>query len=243
VINLKRVLVATDFSDASNAALVYGRELARTFGARLDVLHVVPSLAKYYAAEAYTAAFPEIEEGMEQAAQREIDMLLTRGDRRLGARAILRTSQSPAAGITQHARDENIDLIVIGTQGRGGVAHLFVGSVAERVVRTAPCPVLTVRHPEHDFVSLDAPAADTERPVSLPNKAGTVSSRSDARTAPIVRRVAARFRKMPGMRLTAAQVKRLFKLSLDDCQVVLEQLVESRLLRRDDAGRYSLLVA
>jgi hypothetical protein len=48
---------------------------------------------------------------------------------------------------------------------------------------------------------------------------------------------------MPGMRLTEAQVKRLFKLSIDDCKVVLEQLVESRLLRRDDAGRYSLVVA
>jgi len=117
VITLKRILVATDFSDASKAALVYGRELAHTFGARLDVLHVVPNLAKYYAAETYTAAFPEIEEGMEQAAEREIDRLLTDEDRRLGARAILRTLQSPADGITQYARDENIDLIVMGTMG------------------------------------------------------------------------------------------------------------------------------
>ena len=156
MISLKRVLVATDFSDASKAALVYGRELAHAFGARLDVLHVVPNLAKYYAAETYTAAFPEIEEGMEQAAEREIDLLLTDEDRRLGARAILRMLQSPAAGITQYARDENIDLIVIGTRGRGAVAHLVIGSVAERVVRTAPCPVLTVRRPEHEFVSIDA---------------------------------------------------------------------------------------
>jgi nucleotide-binding universal stress UspA family protein len=165
VITLKRVLVATDFSDASKAALVYGRELAHTFGARLDVLHVVPNLATYYAAETYTAAFPEIEEGMEEAAQREIERLLPDEDRRLGARAILRTLQSPAAGITQYARDENIDLIVIGTHGRGAVAHLVMGSVAERVVRTAPCPVLTVRHPEHEFVSIDALTAETKRDV------------------------------------------------------------------------------
>jgi nucleotide-binding universal stress UspA family protein len=161
VITLKRVLVATDFSDASKAALVYGRELAHTFGARLDVLHVVPNLAKYYAAETYTAAFPEIEEGMEEAAQREIELLLPDEDRHRGARAVLRTLQSPAAGITQYARDENIDLIVIGTRGRGAVAHLVLGSVAERVVRTAPCPVLTVRHPEHEFVSIDALTAET----------------------------------------------------------------------------------
>src|SRR5258706_6982138 len=70
VITLKRILVGTDFSDASKAALAYGRALARTFGARLDVLHVVPNLAKYYAAETFTAAFPEIEAGIAQAAER-----------------------------------------------------------------------------------------------------------------------------------------------------------------------------
>jgi len=165
VITLKRILVATDFSDASKAALVYGRELAHTFGARLDVLHVVPNLAKYYAAESYTATFPEIEAGMEEAAQREIDRLLTDEDRHHGARAILRTLESAAAGITQHARDAGVDLIVMGTHGRGGVAHLLMGSVAERVVRTAPCPVLTVRHPEHEFVSIDALTADTKSDV------------------------------------------------------------------------------
>jgi nucleotide-binding universal stress UspA family protein len=163
LITLKRILVATDFSDASTAALLYGRELAHTFGARLDLLHVVPNLAKYYAAESYTAAFPEIEEGLEQAAQREIDRLLTDEDRRLGGRATLRTFQLPADGIVQQARDENIDLIVIGTHGRGGVKHLLVGSVAEHVVRTAPCPVLTVRHPEHEFVSVDPLTTHTKR--------------------------------------------------------------------------------
>jgi len=162
VITLKRILVATDFSDASKAALVYGRELAHTFGARLDVLHVVPNLAKYYAAESYTATFPEIEEGMEEAAQREVDLLLTDEDRRLGGRAMLRTLESPADGITRHAREVNIDLIVMGTHGRGGVSHLLLGSVAERVVRSAPCPVLTVRHPEHEFVSIDTLTADTK---------------------------------------------------------------------------------
>jgi nucleotide-binding universal stress UspA family protein len=153
MITLSHVLVAMDFSEASNTALAYGRELARTFGARLDVLHVVPRLPKYYATDSYATVLPEIEEDMAQSAQREIDRLLTDEDRRLGARAILRTLQSPAAGIIDHARDANIDLIVIGTRGRGGVAHLVLGSVAERVVHHAPCPVLTVRHPEHEFVS------------------------------------------------------------------------------------------
>jgi len=67
--------------------------------------------------------------------------------------------------------------------------------------------------------------------------------RSEAPTVPIMRRVVAEFREMPGMRLTEAQVKRLFNLSPDDCKAVLECLVESRLLKCDDAGRYSLAVA
>ena len=72
------------------------------------------------------------------------------------------TAISPAAAIVDYARREQIDLIVMGTHGRGGVAHLLMGSVAERVVRTAPCPVLTVRHPEHEFVLPDALVARRE---------------------------------------------------------------------------------
>jgi nucleotide-binding universal stress UspA family protein len=70
-------------------------------------------------------------------------------------------SDSPAEEIADYARDASIELIVVGTHGRTGVSHLLVGSVAERVVRTAPCPVLTVRHPEHEFVVPDAKAAVT----------------------------------------------------------------------------------
>ena len=63
---------------------------------------------------------------------------------------------SPPAAIIQYARDHDIDLVVIGTHGRGPFSHLLMGSVAERVVRTAPCPVLTVHHPEHEFVFQEA---------------------------------------------------------------------------------------
>ena len=58
--------------------------------------------------------------------------------------------------IVRYAKERDIDLIVMGTHGRGFMAHMLMGSVAEKVVRKAPCPVLTVRHPEHEFV-LDAP--------------------------------------------------------------------------------------
>jgi nucleotide-binding universal stress UspA family protein len=69
---------------------------------------------------------------------------------------VLETSDSPAEEIVKYAKAHTIDLIVMGTHGRGAVAHLLMGSVAEKVVRTAPCAVLTVRHPQHEFVVPDA---------------------------------------------------------------------------------------
>jgi nucleotide-binding universal stress UspA family protein len=73
-------------------------------------------------------------------------------EERRAAKAIVITSSSPAQSIVDYARDNQIDLIVMGTHGRGGAPAFLIGSVAERVVRTAPCPVLTVRHPERDFM-------------------------------------------------------------------------------------------
>jgi nucleotide-binding universal stress UspA family protein len=82
---------------------------------------------------------------------------LSAEDRRdLHSKAVVLTSTTPALSIVQYARDAKVDLIVVGTHGRGAVAHLFLGSVAERVVRMAPCPALTVRHPEREFVLPDA---------------------------------------------------------------------------------------
>ena len=74
---------------------------------------------------------------------------------------MLETSDDVANAITEYAKSTNIDLIVIGTHGRSAMAQLLVGSVAERVVRTARCPVLTVKHPEREFVVPDALAAVT----------------------------------------------------------------------------------
>jgi nucleotide-binding universal stress UspA family protein len=158
MIDLKKILVATDFSEPAQAALAYGRELARTFGASLTVLHIVDNvLTRAYGLDGMMMADPELQREIETCAQRQIDELLFDEDRHdLSAIGAIVTSNSPAAAIVTYARDAAIDLIVIGTHGRGAVAHLLIGSVAERVVRTAPCPVLTVRHPEHEFVLPDA---------------------------------------------------------------------------------------
>jgi nucleotide-binding universal stress UspA family protein len=158
MIALKNILVATDFSEPSDAALAYGRALARTFGATLHVVHVVDTVPTLvYGAEAYAVSMPELQQEIEDTARKQLADLLVDNDRPpLPARPVVLTSNAPAAAIVGYAKGERIDLIVAGTHGRGGVAHLLMGSVAERVVRTAPCPVLTVRHPEHEFVIPDA---------------------------------------------------------------------------------------
>jgi nucleotide-binding universal stress UspA family protein len=157
MITLKNILVATDFGEASEAALAYGRALARNFGARLHVMHVVGNTLAFAGAEGYAYDAGELQGEMEESARKTLAALIRDDDRReLKAETVLRVSGTPALAIVSYARDANVDLIVMGTHGRGGMAHVLMGSVAEKVVRTAPCPVLTVRHPEHEFVLPDA---------------------------------------------------------------------------------------
>ncbi len=147
VIMLKRILVATDFGLQSDNALQYGRALARTFGAALHLLHVREN--------SFLKATPADPETLRAATLRILDQRLTADDRQRGGHAVLETSDRPAEAIVHYAAEHRIDLIIMGTHGREGFAHLLMGSVAETVVRSAPCPVLIVRHPEHDFVHPD----------------------------------------------------------------------------------------
>ena len=157
MILIKNVLVATDFSEPSEAALNYGRELARTFTATLHVLHVADNVTFQYGVEGYSTLLPEMQADVEEAARRQLDRLITEEDRTaLRAKPAIVTAGPKAAAIVDYASAHQIDLIVMGTHGRGGISHVLIGSVAERVVRTATCPVLTVHHPEHEFVIPDA---------------------------------------------------------------------------------------
>jgi nucleotide-binding universal stress UspA family protein len=157
MIQLKKILVATDFGEAAEAALGYGRALARNFDAALYVLHVVDNVfAHAMAGEGYVAILPEVQQELETAARKRLDEQLIDNDPDKPATTpVVITSSTAAYAIVQYARDEHVDLIIMGTHGRGPLSHLLMGSVAERVVRTAPCPVLTVRHPEHEFVLPD----------------------------------------------------------------------------------------
>jgi nucleotide-binding universal stress UspA family protein len=158
MIAIRNILVATDFSDSSATALNYGRELARRFGAVLHVLHVVDDIAaRVSLASGLPYDLGQAQTELETTAHQQLLACLDEEDRReLNIELVQRTSTSPAYAISTYAREADIDLIIAGTHGRGTVAHLFMGSVAERVIRTAPCPVLTVRHPEHEFIRPDA---------------------------------------------------------------------------------------
>jgi universal stress protein A len=153
MILLNSVLVATDFGETSASALAYGRNLARAFGGRLHVLHAAEKVTATAAAEFYLQDRDELQRAVEEAAALRLMALLTADDlKTLGAQPEVRVSSDAARTIVEYAKATHVDLIVVGTHGRGGVSRLMMGSVAEKVVRTAPCPVLVVRPNEHEFI-------------------------------------------------------------------------------------------
>ena len=132
-----RILVPTDFSKPSDAALAHARRLADATGATLHVLHVVDNM--------FLRAVLADPHDYETAALRQLQDRIPVEDRGAPAILVVERSDEPADEITSYARTHDIDLIVMGTHGRGRMAHLLLGSVAEKVARTAPCPVLTMR--------------------------------------------------------------------------------------------------
>jgi len=145
-VNFRRILVATDFAESAERALACAVQLARRHGAELVLVHVYMDLP----------AYPEITAGQVEAIYEEqrawIEAALERRARAargegLLARAVLRTGPA-ASTIAETAKDEGADLLVVGTHGRSGLDRLILGSVAERVVRLASCPVLVVKSAE-----------------------------------------------------------------------------------------------
>jgi nucleotide-binding universal stress UspA family protein len=161
MIVIKNVLVATDFGEASAVALAYGRDLARTYGARLHLVHAVEDVLMRYSPEV-AFGVPELQKDLETAAWRNLRALLTEDDKTITLVPVVETAISVPKVIVEYAKNNAIDLIVMGTHGRGAMKQMIMGSVAERVVRTAPCPVLTVHAKERDFIAPDAVVAAAE---------------------------------------------------------------------------------
>jgi nucleotide-binding universal stress UspA family protein len=141
----QRILCATDFSETAEAAWEVACELARVHRAELVLVHVFVALPLYALGEtpapAVARAWEEQRAWVQSALDERVAAAAARG---LTARALLKVGAS-AAGIADTAAEERADLVVIGTHGRTGFNRLLLGSVAERVVRIAPCPVLTVK--------------------------------------------------------------------------------------------------
>jgi universal stress protein A len=156
MIALKTILVPTDFSDTSDQALRYGKALAQAFGASLHVLHVVQEpFAQPWAVEAYGFSLATLQEEWMKEANQRLEAALTPEERTALKATLTAQLGHPFLEILRYAKAQDVDLIVMGTHGRGPLGHVVMGSVAERIVRKAPCPVLTVRPDEHEFVLPD----------------------------------------------------------------------------------------
>ena len=141
-----RILVPTDFSEPSDAAVQYARTVATKFGGTLHLLHVIEDPYRAaYASEVYVPELAGLREDLLADARARMDASLTPTDVSMLHASTEALIGSPAWTIVEYASGHGIDLIVMGTHGRGGVSHLLMGSVAEKVVRTASCPVLTTR--------------------------------------------------------------------------------------------------
>jgi nucleotide-binding universal stress UspA family protein len=141
----KRILVATDFSRVSDLALQYAIELAKRARASIHVLHVIDMSRWAASPDGFFVGLADLELQMTHNAERRLAELQLEPAHRALPMTIQVASGAPAQRIVEEAVRRASDLIVMGTHGRRGVSHLLNGSVAERVVRSAPCPVLTVR--------------------------------------------------------------------------------------------------
>lgn len=152
MIQLQRILVPTDFSDYAAVPLKYGCALAEVFHAELHLLHVLQDLVAMVPEPGLAYLPPgdlirEMQESADQALAKLPDPAWAKE-----TKVVRATRQGPPfLEIVRYAKENDIDLIVLGTHGRTGLAHVLMGSVAEKVVRKAPCPVLTVRPGDHEF--------------------------------------------------------------------------------------------
>lgn len=153
-IQFKRILFPTDFSELALGALDYAKLLTSTFSAELYCLHVVDDAYQYWSAmgpESIPICPPP--EDIVDLGRARMDKFRDHYLNDLKTEVFTHVSMGrPFSEIISWSRDQNIDLIVMGTHGRGAIAHVLLGSTTEKVVRKSPCAVMTIRASEHKFV-------------------------------------------------------------------------------------------
>ncbi len=155
---LNRVLVPVDFSDCSHKALQYALPFAKAFDATLTLLYVVEPF--YPVPEMAGVDVVLIEKQLREGGDRQLAALRKGVGDSAAVETLLRVGR-PETEIIKAARELDCDLIILSTHGRTGLAHVFMGSTAEQVVRRAGCPVLVVREREHEFIRDTSPADAT----------------------------------------------------------------------------------
>ncbi len=152
MIKMKTILHPTDFSEPSKHAMKYAISMSDEFSAKLVILHVIEEISSaLYFDMLQTPPLAQLMADIEKQANKALQELLPADVRaRLKVEYLIRKG-APFLEIIRCAQEIEADLIVCGTHGRSGIKHALFGSVAEKVVRKAPCPVLSVRHPEQEF--------------------------------------------------------------------------------------------
>jgi universal stress protein A len=150
ILHPKKILVPVDFSETSQQAFQYALRFAEQFGCKIVLLHVVEPESVIAGTPTTIDIFAQPEEDTIAAEAGLKALAASSSDRPSSVTSIVCTGHAPNE-ITKAAKDLNVDLIVIATHGYSSWRHLCIGNTAERVVRTAPCPVLVVREKEHEF--------------------------------------------------------------------------------------------
>lgn len=150
MIDIKTILAPTDFSNHAQAAVRFACGLAERLGATLQLLHVLPDVVPVGPEPMLVPALPpEYYSDAERQSREALGKLLDPAWGKPPAVDVAVRWGDAVDGIVAHATDQHSDLIVIATHGRSGLSHALLGSVAERIVREAPCPVLTIRNREN----------------------------------------------------------------------------------------------
>lgn len=142
---IKKILFPTDFSEGALSALPYAVDMAKSYGAKLYMLHIIYDIATASGWYVPHVSFDEMYKDLEAGAKKELERFGLEERKDLKDVELVVIRGVPYEEILKFAQEKGIDLIVIGTHGRKGLDRVLFGSTAERVVRNAPCPVLTVR--------------------------------------------------------------------------------------------------
>jgi len=140
-----KILVPVDFSEYTADILKHAMEIARRFDSTIHLIHVIPNMDYFTPYESFMAAenMVAVQKGIEAEVRKDLDEM-AKGISGIPVVKAVRTGVS-FVEIVDYVRTEGMDLVVMATHGRGGLEHIIIGSVAEKVVRRSPCPVLTIR--------------------------------------------------------------------------------------------------